>query len=294
MIGRVTSQTMLSSSLSNLQTSARGLAKLQEQASSQKAISRPSDDPAATADALQIRAAQKANLQFGRNITDGNGWLNTIDSALSSTTSLLGRARDLTVQGANDGSMSPLAKEAIAKALETIRDSMLHQANTTYLGRTVFAGSSDAGFAFDASFSFTGVAGSSVERRVNEGQTVRVDIDGSQAFGEGADSMFGEVQSVIDDLRAGVNVSSHLAALDDRLQSLLGAHGQIGARQSAVETAIAASGDRQVLLENQRAGVEDVDTARVFMELQMQTTVYQASLAVTAQTLQKNLMDFIR
>lgn len=294
MISRVTSQTMLASSMRNLQSSASSLQRLQDQASSQKAISRPSDDPAGTADALQIRAAQKANTQFTRNINDGNGWLNTVDSALASTVTLLGRARDLTVQGANDVAMSPLAKEAVAKELETIRDSMLDQANAKYLGRTVFAGTSDTGVAFDSSFAFTGVAGSSVERQVSEGQSVRVDVDGKQAFGSGSASIFGEVQSIIDDLRAGVNVSSHIAALDARLQALSGAQGQVGSRQSAVETAESTAADRKVLLESQRASVEDVDTAQIIMELQMQTNVYQAALSVTAQTLQKNLMDFIR
>lgn len=294
MIVRTTSQTMLASSMRNLKSSAAAMARVQERASSQKAIGRPSDDPAATADALQIRSAQKANTQFSRNINDGNGWLNTVGSALASTTSLLGRARDLTVQGANDVALSELSKEAIAKELETVRDSMLNQANTQYLGRTVFAGNSDAGHAFDSTFAFTGAPGSTVERRVNDGQTVRVDVDGSQAFGSGSNSIFAEVQSVIDDLRSGVNVSSHLDKFDKRLQSLLGAQGQVGSRQSAMEAAESAAADRSVLLESRRAGVEDVDTAQSFMELQMQSNVYQASLSVTAQTLQKNLMDFIR
>jgi flagellar hook-associated protein 3 FlgL len=133
-----------------------------------------------------------------------------------------------------------------------------------------------------------------VERRVSEGQSVRVDVDGDQAFGSGDDSIFAEVQGVIDDLRAGVNVNSHLAVLDKRLQSILGAQGQVGSRQNAIETADENSATQKVLLESQRAAVEDVDTAEVLMELQMQSNVYQVALGVTAQTLQKNLMDFLR
>ena len=110
MISRMTTSTMMRSAQRNLQSNMVELAKLQEQATSLKAIGRPSDDPAGTADALNVRAAQRAVDQYVRNANDGDGWLTTIDSALTSTNSLLNRIRDLTVQGANDGSMSQTAK----------------------------------------------------------------------------------------------------------------------------------------------------------------------------------------
>ena len=191
MITRVTTQTMMNSSLRNLQTSSSELARLQDQAGSRKAITRPSDDPSATANALAVRAAINSNKQYERNINDGNGWLTTADSALASVTELMKKAKDLTVQGANDGALSPLAKEAIAVQLESIRDELLAKANTTYLGRSVFAGTSDAAQAFGSGpgYAYTGGQGT-VERRISDGSTVRVDVDGAQVFGTRSRSGF--------------------------------------------------------------------------------------------------------
>src|SRR5690606_25795430 len=122
----------------------------QSQASSQKRIEKPSDDPAGTAQALRLRSEQRAVAQYQRNLEDGVSWLTTLDTALTTTSSYLRRARDLVVRGANDGAMGPAQREAIATELEGLRGSLLSQANTTYLGRSVFAGTSNAGVAFDA------------------------------------------------------------------------------------------------------------------------------------------------
>jgi len=111
----------------NLQSSAVLLAKLQDTATSLKKITKPSDDPTGTADSMRIRAAQSQNDQYGRNIDDGAGWLSTVDSALTASTDILHQVRDLTVQGANDGALSPAAKEAIATALEGLRTELLNR-----------------------------------------------------------------------------------------------------------------------------------------------------------------------
>ena len=48
-----------------------------------------------------------------------------------------------------------------------------------------------------------------------------------------------------------------------------------------------------VSLEAQRSSVEDLDVAKVILDLQTQQTAYQTSLGVTAKVLQPTLMDFL-
>jgi flagellar hook-associated protein 3 FlgL len=294
MISRVTASAMTQSAMRHLQANLSQLSRLQEQATSQRAFSAPSDDPAAAATTLQVHAQQQRNDQYARNVDDGLAWVTTVDSAISSSTALLRRARDLTVQGANDGALDATAKEAIAVELEGIRSELLAQANTTLLGRTVFAGTSDAGVAFDAAYDYTGTSGSEVMRRVSDGVTVRVDADGAAVFGTGDDSVFALLDSVVADLRAGVNVGSHLNAIDERATAMLGAQGAVGARQSQIERAKEAAVDNSVSLEARRAAVEDVDSVEVLVRLQSQELVYRSALAVTGRVLQPSLMDFLR
>ncbi len=293
MLTRVTTTTMMHAASRNLQTAAAELSRLQIQGSTLNKITRPSDDPAATADALKVRAAQTANTQFTRNAADGNEWLTTVDSSLETVSGLLRKAADLTLQGANDGSMSPAAKEAIAKELETIRDSLLSAANTEYLGRSVFAGNSDAGHAFAADYSYTGGAGT-VERRIDDTTTVRVDADGAAVFGTGSDSVFAEIDSIVSDLRAGVNVGAHVNVLNSRSDTVSAQLAVTGARQATIIDAQKTLLSTKVDLETQRTGIEDVDIADIVLQLKTQETVYQAALSVTSRTLQPTLMDFLR
>lgn len=293
MVNRVTAQSRMANAQYNLQSSAALLAKLQDTASSLKKIAKPSDDPTGTAQSMRVRASQAETAQFGRNIDDGDAWLTTVDSTLSNVTDIMRKVRDLTVQGANDGALSPTAKEAIATALEGLGTDLLSQANTKYLGRTVFAGNSDAGVAFNPDLSFTGTS-APVNRRIDTNSTVQVDVDGSAVFGVGANSVFALVDTIVSDLRSGVNVGSQLGAIDSRVTTILSQQTAAGARQSQVQAARSTNMQQSGALEAQRMGIEDVDVSEIVIQLKQQEVSYQAALAITARTLQPTLMDFLR
>ncbi|MFH5824913.1 flagellar hook-associated protein FlgL [Georgenia sp. AZ-5] len=292
MITRVTQQTQALSAQRNLQTGLAEMARLQEQATSQKKLARPSDDPVAAADAMRVRAGAAAENQYGRNIDDGNGWLTTIDSALNSSLNVMHRVRDLVLQGASETS-SPASREALALEIEELREELLGRANTKYMGRTVFAGTSDAGVAFTEDLSFTGVAGSSVQRRLGPDTAVRVDADGAAIFGEGAGSVFALLDTVVADLRGGGKVSNNLDALDGRMKAMVAVLADVGARHAHIEKADTAHREKVLTLETQRSRIEDVDMAEAIMDLQLQELSYQAALGVTAKVLQPTLMDFL-
>lgn len=293
MISRVTASSMTHSATRQLQANLSELSRLQEQANSQRAFLSPSDDPNAAATTLRLHGEQRRTEQHARNIGDGITWLATADSAISASTALLARARNLTVQGANDGAMDATAKEAIAVELEGIRAELLAQANTTVLGRSVFAGTSDSP-AFDNGGNFSGVPGAEVVRRVSDDASIRVDADGAAVFGTGAGSVFALIDDIVNDLRGGVNVGPRLTQIDQRRDAMLSAQGAVGARQAQMERAKEATVQNSVSLEARRAAVEDVDSVEVLVQLQAQELVYRSALAVTGRVLQPSLMDFLR
>ncbi|WP_447652787.1 flagellar hook-associated protein FlgL [Microbacterium sufflavum] len=293
MISRVTQSTMTQTAMRQLQANLSELARLQDQATSQKAFAAPSDDPTAAAATLALHAEQRRTEQYARNIDDGLAWVTAADSAITASTSLLSRVRDLTAQGANDGALDATAKEALAVELEGIRGELLAQANTRLLGRSVFAGTSDTA-AFAADYSYSGVAGSEVTRRVSDAASVRVDTDGAAVFGAGDDSVFALVDRIVADLRSGTNVGPRLGEIDDRRTAMLGVQGSVGTRQSQIERAKEAAVQNSVSLESRRAAVEDVDSVEVLIRLQAQELVYRSALAVNARVLQPSLMDFLR
>lgn len=299
MINRVTHQTVQRSTLANLQLNLDRMARLQGKLSGGRVITKPSDDPTGTAQAMQLRADKRMTEQAGRNAADGAAWLTTIDGALTTSVASLRRARDLTVQGGN-GAMNAQARDAIALEIEGMRDAILAQANTTYLGRSVFAGTSNAGSAFTATpgtpptYGWQGTPGASVERRLAPDAVVRVDVDGTAAFGAPGSTVFEVLDRIAADLRAGVNVSQHLTAIDTRMEAMLGELAGVGTRHKQVMDAQRGIEKSLMDLKGSIAEVEDIDFAAVIVELQSQEVAYQAALGATSRVLQPSLMDFLR
>lgn len=300
MLSRVTHQTVMRSTLAHLQQNLGRTADLQAKLSSGKVITKPSDDPSGAADALRLRGDIRATTQYGRNADDGVGWLTAIDSALQSSVNALLRVRNLTVQGASTGVHSEPSREALATEIEGIREELLGLANTTYLGRSVFAGTSNAGVAFDDTGTYQGVPGATVERRVAPDHTIRADADGVGAFGDAASadpdqlSVFVLLDTIVADLRAGNDVSGHLDAIDVRRNAMLRELADVGARHGQMMDAQRTIADSLQSLETRLSGVEDIDLAEVILELQMQEVAYTGALGAAARVLQPSLMDFLR
>lgn len=295
MLNRVTNLTMTAAAQRTLQTQQSKLAQLQENATSLDKISRPSDDPAATGRALQTRAQLAATAQYGRNIEDGERWLTAADSALGQANDVLNKIRDLTVQAGN-GALDQTAKDAIAIQLDGLNQDLLASANTKHLGRSIFAGSSDAPAAFDPkdSYTFKGVAGSTVERRISADQTIRVDADGAKIFGTGGASVFTLVSDMAAALRAGNDITPRLSDVDTVLQNVITGRAEIGTQQVRLERAGNVNTEMEATLDAQKTGIEKADLGSVILELKLQETNYQVALAATARVLQPTLMDFLR
>jgi flagellar hook-associated protein 3 FlgL len=290
---RVTGQTQIAEAKRNLASSSSRMGELQQRATDRLKITKPSDDPAATATAMKVRGELRANVQYGRNIDNGNAWLTAADAALTRTTDLLGRVRDLTIQGAT-GTTTAEGREAIALELDGLKNEVLAAANTQYLGRNIFAGNSDTGAAFAPNFSFSGAAGSTVERRIGSSEVIRVDADGAAIFGSGAASAFAMIDSIAADMRAGTITGAQVGDVDTFMAKAIGGQSDIGARQARLLRAEGTNMDNAVALEARRTNVEDLDLADIAMDLSVQTVNYQAALQVTSKVLGKTLMDFIQ
>ena len=294
MLGRVTQQTVQASSLRNLQSNLGRMATLQAQMSSGTKLSLPSDDPSATSEVMRLNASSRQLDQYSRNASDGTSWLTTIDTALSSTTAALQRVRDLTVQGGN-GAYGTTSRQALATEITGIRQELLKQANTTFLGRTVFAGTSNAGAAFDpTTYAFNGTPGSSVQRQVGADTAVRVDSDGSTVFGQGSSSVFALLDQISGTLNAGGDPTSSLTALDGHLQAVTNEAASIGSRQRVLDSSTADLTAASQTVKTQTSGLQDIDLAEVIMQLKSQEVAYQGALGATGRVLQPTLMDFLK
>jgi flagellar hook-associated protein 3 FlgL len=293
-MSRITQQSMSRQSVTHLQQALDRFQTLQERVASGKRVERPSDDPVATATSLRHRSDLARRAQYERNIDDASGWLTSADTALTSASSLLNRVQELVLRGKNDGAMSPADRAALADEVDSLREGLLDLANTTYLDRAVFGGTSGASAAYDPSGTFIGDTGV-VGRTVGPDTDIEVNLSAPSVFGTGPTSVFATLARVSDDLRTNpAALGTDLDELDAHTTSIHRALGVVGARQSRVDATRARLADEEISLRSRLSEAEDVDLPEAIMQLSVQEVAYQAALAATQRVLQPSLVDFLR
>lgn len=293
MITRVTQRSLAATSLAGLQANLGRMQELQQKLSSGKEIARPSDDPTGAAGAMQIRSDQARTAQYDRNADDGLAWLGTADNALQDVSASLVRARDLALTGVN-ASLSPTDREALALEVDALRESVRDAANSTYLGRPVFGGTTPGTTAYDAAGAWTG-NDVPVSRNVAPGIRVEVSISGQQAFGPAGDDVLAVLDRVAAQLRSDpAGLQAGITDLDARMEGVRESMATVGARYNRVQGAQAAQGDRAAALTTRLSELEGVDLPGTIMQLQLQEVAYQAALGATGRVLQPSLMDYLR
>ena len=294
---RVTSEMMVGSTVQRLSSRMAQYERAQSKLATGKEIRRPSDDPSRANRGLSLRSTERSRLQEQRNAEDAKSWLHTTDSSLQSSMDRIQRARELAVQGSNEG-LSQHARDALAEEVATIRAEIVEIGNTRLRGQHIFAGyrNEAAVTGGPGDWEVVGDPDDAIERRVGDGDKVRVNTTATEAFGAGQDSAF----AVLDRLEARLRgddtapVASSLTEIDDVRERLGGEMARIGANTNWVESAVARSEDSLHTLRTELSEVEDADFAEAVMDLQVQDMGLQATLQALGRSLPPSLAAFLR
>src|SRR3954462_4158625 len=187
---RITQRAVVLTSLQGLNRNLDAVGKLQQQLTSGRLISAPSDSPTGTNKAMQTRSDKAATAQQARNITDAKSWLEQGDSTLREMLDTSRRVRDLTVQGLSSGSSSEAGQQALATEISSLKEGLLGLANTTVQGRPLFGGNTPGSIAYNADGTWAGQAGAPITRKVSGSEQVRVDVTGPEALGPDSSNLF--------------------------------------------------------------------------------------------------------
>lgn len=294
---RVTQSMMSQRSLAGVNTGLARLAATQEHLTTGRVLNRPSDNPTDSTIAMRLREQAADQKQYVRNAQDGLGWLGTIDSTLTTMTTEVRRARELALTGANTGAMSQTSRQALATEIDQIRNALVADANTSYLGRPVFGGVTSNPEAFDPDTgAFTGSAAGQVSRTVGAGIEIRVDVNGTAVVGPDGDSLFDHLEALSTALVAGdeAGIDAGIKRLADRLETISNVQADVGTRFLRMEGAVTAGEDQILTLTSKLSEVENADLPSTIVDLQLQEVAYQAALAATSRVMQPSLVDFLR
>lgn len=147
---RMTNKIMQNNSLYNINNNKVLQDKLSTQMSTQKKITRPSDDPVVAIRALRLRTSVSELTQYyEKNAPDAESWLTVTEKALGTGTEVLTDMVKQATKAANkDLGVEDLT--IITQQMKLLRDEYYSTGNVDYAGRFVFTG-----YRTDTSLSFT-------------------------------------------------------------------------------------------------------------------------------------------
>lgn len=146
---RITNKIMQNNNLTNINMNKVLQDKLSTQMSTEKKISKPSDDPVIAIRALRLRGnVTEVTQYYSKNIPDAESWLNVTEGALKNTSSIITNMIAQCTKGSN-GDLTSKEREIILEQLKALRDEVYSTADVDYAGRYVFAG-----YRTDTSISF--------------------------------------------------------------------------------------------------------------------------------------------
>jgi flagellar hook-associated protein 3 FlgL len=295
---RITQSTTSAVMLQGIETSYDSFQSLSAQIASGLAINKPCDNPVGAVQVMSYDAEITRLGQYQTNANDGQAWLGIAQNALASANSQLQRVQQLAQQAAN-GTTDASGRAAIADEVDSIKATLLANANTTYLGRPVFGGTTGGTAAYDANGNYIGDAGA-VNRTVAQNTSVQVNVLGTDAFGTGPSNVFSVLTQLSSDLRSATPANtaaigtSDLTAVQQALTTLQGAQSTVGSRYDELQSLQTQVQSRQTTLTTARSTVRDLDLAKAETDLSTQQLTYQAALEATSRVLSLSLTEFLK
>lgn len=297
---RITNRLLVDKVLANIQRNTEQLSKYQDQVATGRRIDRPSDDPSGTVTSLVLHSADDQNAQEQTNLDLANTWLNSTDTALQDVNSILQRARELAVQGANE-TLSQQETNALGNELDQLIDHAMQLANTRSGDRYIFGGFSTLSKPFQFNqqnlplkerVDYLGDNGE-ILRAVAPGVKIAVNVSGDRVFPQ----LFEALIALRDDLRThdqGSISNTRLDELDNVYNSVLDVLGEVGAKGSRLELTKRQLSATRLDSADLISKTEDVDMSDAIIHLSAQQASLQASLAAGARVIQPQLLDFLR
>lgn len=307
---RISSANAFESSVSSLQRRQQALVQAQEQLTSGKRVLKPSDDPAAAAQAERALAGISRSEAQLRALDASRQAMQLAEGALGDAGELMQRARELVVAAGN-GIHTDSDRATIAESLRGLRNDLLAVSNRSDgAGRYLFGGQGADGMPLletAGGVTYNAVTG---QLLAASGEASPLSIDGRAAWLQAPDpnnpgatlSVFDVLDRAVAELltpgRTGAQVSQ---TVSDALGGVDATAGNLSAwRARAGEALNRIDGIEQRLSQSRldaqrdRSDAEDLDMLQAISDFQNRQTGYDAALKTYSIIQKMSLFDYLR
>lgn len=300
---RVTGKMMTNNYQRNLNNTLNELQKVNNQLSTGKEISKPSQNPFLATRIMDYDTEIARKEQFLRNIEDVDGYLDVTDGAMGQLNEQMKRLKELAIQASTE-TYSAEERLVIAKEVEGIMGAMVDTLNTSFDDKYIFAGMQTTTRPFELTKNPDGSItvdyngdNEVVQVEISKGVKVDRNITGQAVLGDvNGQNLF----ETLNDLVVALNnndsakISSLIPEMDEHFDNVLQLRGKVGATQARMELAAEKANDEILSLTELLSASEDVDWAAKIIEYKTLETGYTASLQVSSNILQSTLLDFLK
>lgn len=299
---RVTANTSSENALFYIQQGRTKLDKLQELISSGQNVNRPSDDPISTNLILGVADKIKTGDQFKSNIDKTQILLQVTSTALQGMADTLKLAKDLASSLANGGTDADTISNSV-KQLQALKQQMIDMGNTQFNDSYIFGGADNATPPFTGTSPYYSGDETALKIEIGNATTQQTNIPGNQILT--ADTAVSQpygttnIMQAIDQLITDVS-ANNIAGIATDAAALLAGSKQIQNAQNDIVTRIVRLDSAEKMNTNNRntlltivGNVQNVDYAKLGVELTQQQTAFNASLSATSKITQLSLLDYL-
>ena len=287
---RISTRMLQDSALRSIRGNQETLARLTEQAATGRRVRTVSDDPSAATQIMRSEAEVRDFEQFRRNGIEASTRMGTEDVVLTSARDLLKQASGLAVGVAGSDPADP-ERQAMAAAIEQLRQELVAYGNTRVGNEYIFGGASSTVAPFQPDGTYVG---DNVVRQVEIDRGVFMPVN------HAGDSVFSSALQGLADLesalRTGTQTSINTAMNDLQASAdqLVMAQSETGTRLQQISATTNSLALRTANLLDQRDSLRDVDPAEAAIKVVMAQSALERAYAAIAKVMSTNLLDYLR
>ncbi len=274
--------------------SRRNMMKTQERIATQKRIQKPSDGPVGFSRAQRLHEATRQNEVFLKNIDEAEAWMENTSAALEQFYQHVVDARMAATHG-SDALADENLRNSLAEQLRGLLEEMVSVANSSYLGKDVFGGTStkvNKPFVkTDLDVQYVG-DDKTMKRRISKNIVLDINIPGNKLMETGIfDAMKATIQALeVNDPDALMEALDQMRASEKKVLKISTVYGSKISNLQLIKDRL------QTTNENFRKFIsqeEDAVLEEEMINLQSEQLAYQAALQATSKIMNLSLLQYM-
>ena len=321
---RVTTGMMSNKYIKSLGKSANELYYLHDRVTTGRKFFTGSEDPVGAIKAYKLRREYRLTEMYDSSIRDVESFYTSAETNLMQISGNMERIYDSYLRGIT-GTMSADDREAIAKEMDNLQQSVLTSLNAKFEDKYVFGGTSREEIPFtlvDGKLQFKGIDVETMDETTYNklvGETINVDLglgmkfddsgnvntdtvfnmsmSGIKFLGYGKDNLYSLIGEIKDKLRdpdfSMADISPYIEKYEQQKKQVLVNATDIGAKSNYLEFLELRNTSNQDNLNAKILDVEYVDPAEAILDFSMQRYAYNAALSMGNRILENSFIDFM-